>query len=161
GRLQRPLDLDGQLLADEDVLPVARLGPAPGLGLVGAVDRRELLRRVGLGRLALLSAPARGLPLGVDPGAAAYGDQLLALILVAEVVGDVGGPAAEVAALGDHADLRPELLQAVAEPERPPPLVLHHRLVGAEAGERVATEQRLLLRGRWRGGVLAHRVEEG
>jgi hypothetical protein len=38
-----------ELFADRDVLPVARLSAAAGLGLVGRVDLGELLCCVGLG----------------------------------------------------------------------------------------------------------------
>src|SRR5215207_10639032 len=68
---------------------------------------------------------------------------------------------AELAALVGHADLCAKTLEPVADRERPPPLELHHRLVRAEPGERIAFEQRLVLgRCRLGRGVFTHRVQE-
>ena len=99
GRAQRPLHLRVDRVADLDVLEVARVRAAAGLGFVGGVDLGELLGGVGLGDLGLLLALLRCVALGVDPGAALDGVQLAALVGVDEVVRDVGRPAAEVAAL--------------------------------------------------------------
>jgi hypothetical protein len=80
---------------------------------------------------------------------------------VQEVPGDVRGATAEAARLLLHANLLLQLPHGVAEHQRPVPLELHDRLVGAEPGERVALQQRLGVRVGLRCGILADGVEKG
>ena len=73
---------------------------------------------------------------------------------------DVDGAATEAAGLGFHAYLRLQHRATVTQQQRPPPLELHHRLIGTEAREGIALEQRLDLGVGLRRCILAHGVQE-